>query len=145
MMHTIDNMSFLGSHSTLLSLYHFLWQQQNQSIVKRGLKCYAIDSEGSHGVYPLTFDAIDLSGCPGAELPNGATSMLIRSEYESLFEHISGIERNFVVHGSAGIGKSNSFQRHCCSIQLTILRKDTFLSISPRQTTSRSSTGDVSN
>lgn len=107
MMQNIDNMSFWGSHSTLLSLYHFLWQQQTQSVVKRGLKCYAIDSEGSHGVYPLTFDAIDLSGCPGAELPNGATSMLIRSEYESLLENISGIERNFVVHGSAGIGKTH--------------------------------------
>jgi hypothetical protein len=36
--------------------------------------------------------------------------MVIRSEYEVLFKHISAIERNFIVHGSAGIGKSNSFQ-----------------------------------
>jgi hypothetical protein len=39
-------------------------------------------------------------------LPNGATSLLIRSEYESLFNDVSGIECNFIVHGSAGIGKS---------------------------------------
>ncbi|KAG2134418.1 uncharacterized protein EDB93DRAFT_846528 [Suillus bovinus] len=107
MMQDIDNMSFLGSHSTSLSLYHYLWQRQDQSVVKRGLKCHALDLEGSNGVYPLTFDAIDLSGCPGVELPNGATSMVIRSEYESLFEHISAIERNFIVHGSAGIGKTH--------------------------------------
>ncbi|KAG2034900.1 hypothetical protein BDR03DRAFT_963941, partial [Suillus americanus] len=33
--------------------------------------------------------------------------MVIRSEYEVLFEHISAIERNFIVHGSAGIGKTH--------------------------------------
>jgi predicted GTPase len=36
--------------------------------------------------------------------------MVIRSEYDELFKHVSAIERNFIVHGSAGIGKSSSFQ-----------------------------------
>ncbi|KAG1753459.1 hypothetical protein EDB19DRAFT_1669442 [Suillus lakei] len=100
-------MSSWVSHSNFLSLYHFLWQQQNQSVVKQGVKCYAVDSEGFDRVYPIAFDVINLSGCPGTELPNGTTSMVIRSEYESLFEHISSIERNFIVHGSAGIGKTH--------------------------------------
>lgn len=100
-------MSFLESHSAFLSLYHFLWQQQDQSVVKQGVKCCALDVEDSHRVHPLTFDAINLSGCPGAALPNGATSMVIRSEYDELFKHVSAIERNFIVHGSAGIGKTH--------------------------------------
>ncbi|KAG1827248.1 uncharacterized protein BJ212DRAFT_40808 [Suillus subaureus] len=106
-MQDIDNISFLGSHSTFLSLYHFLWQKQDQSVIKQGVKCYALDVEGFNGIHLLTFDAVNLSGCPDAKLPNGATSMVIRSEYELLFEHISAIERNFIVHESAGIGKSH--------------------------------------
>ncbi|KAG1756735.1 uncharacterized protein EDB91DRAFT_1094168 [Suillus paluster] len=95
------------SHSNLLSLYHFLWQKQDQSIVRRGLNCDVLDLEDFDHVHPFTFDAIDLSGCPSVKLPNGATSMLIRSEYELFFERISAIERNFIMHGSAGIGKTH--------------------------------------
>ncbi|KAG1891494.1 hypothetical protein F4604DRAFT_1673334 [Suillus subluteus] len=58
-------------------------------------------------MHPFTFDAVDLSQHPDAMLPNGATSMLIRSEYELFFDNASNIERNFIVHGSAGIGKTN--------------------------------------
>ncbi|KAG2368609.1 hypothetical protein BDR07DRAFT_1605413 [Suillus spraguei] len=105
-MQHIDNTSFWGSHSTFLSLYHFLWQKQDQSVMRKGVKCYALDSEGFDWMHLLTFDAINLSGCRGAKLPNGATSMVIRSEYESIFEHISTIGRNFIVHGSTGIGKT---------------------------------------
>jgi hypothetical protein len=60
-------------------------------------------------MHPFNFDAVDLSRYPDAMLPNGATSMLIRSEYESFFDDVSGIECNFIVHGSAGIGKSLFF------------------------------------
>ncbi|KAG0707717.1 hypothetical protein DFH29DRAFT_895072 [Suillus ampliporus] len=82
------------SHSNLLSLYHVLWQQQDQSIVRRGLKCDVVDLEDFDRVHPFTFDAIDLSGCPGVNM-------------NFIFEHISVIKRNFIMHGSAGIGKTH--------------------------------------
>lgn len=89
------------------ALYHALWQKQDHSVVRQGLKCNVIDLEGYDKMHPFTFDAVDLSRYPDAMLPNGATSMLIRSEYESFFDDVSGIECNFIVHGSAGIGKTN--------------------------------------
>ncbi|KAG1778525.1 hypothetical protein EV702DRAFT_157510 [Suillus placidus] len=93
--------------SNISALYHALWQKQDHSVVRQGLKCNVIDSEGYDKMHPFTFDAVDLSRHPNAMLPNGATSMLIRSEYESFFDDASKIERNFIVHGSAGIGKTN--------------------------------------
>jgi hypothetical protein len=68
-------------------------------------------------MHPFTFDAVDLSRHPDATLPNGATTMLIRSEYELLFDNVTKIERNFIVHGSAGIGKLIFFKKCYCSIQ----------------------------
>lgn len=97
--------SFSVSHLNLLSLYHVLWQQQDYSIIKRS-KCDVADLEEREQTHPFNFDAIDLSGHPGAKLPNGATSMMIRSVYETFFYKISANERNIVVHGSAGIGKT---------------------------------------
>ncbi|KAG1826798.1 uncharacterized protein BJ212DRAFT_6355 [Suillus subaureus] len=88
-------------------LYYALWQKQDHSVVRQGLKCNVIDVEGYDKMRPFTFDAVDLSRYPSAMLPNGATSMLIRSEYELFFNNASNIERNFIVHGSAGIGKTN--------------------------------------
>ncbi|KAG2028449.1 hypothetical protein BDR03DRAFT_1019786, partial [Suillus americanus] len=93
------------SHLNLLSLYHVLWQQQDYSVVRRS-KCNVADLEEQEQTHPFNFDAIDLSGHPGAKLPNGATSMIIRSVYETFFHKISTNERNLVVHGSAGIGKT---------------------------------------
>jgi hypothetical protein len=46
-------MSFLESHSAFLSLYHFLWQQQDQSVVKQGVKFCALDVEDSHRLVDL--------------------------------------------------------------------------------------------
>lgn len=103
-------MSYTESDSCLPSffaLYHALWQKQDHSVVRQGLKCNVIDLEGYDKMHPFTFDAVDLSRHPDAMLPNGATSMLIRSEYELLFDDASGIECNVIVHGSAGIGKTN--------------------------------------
>ncbi|KAG2135092.1 hypothetical protein DEU56DRAFT_807735 [Suillus clintonianus] len=93
------------SHLNLLSLYHVLWQQQDYAVVRQ-LKCNVTDLEEQEQVHPFKFDAIDLSRCPGATLPNGATSMIIRPVYETFFHKISNNERNIVVHGSAGIGKT---------------------------------------
>ena len=151
------------SRSNVLSLYHFLWQQQDHSVVRRGLKCDVVDLEdydqsacfffidlgmilrGLNRVHPFIFDVIDLSRHLGAKLPNGATSMLIRSEYKPLFKNISAIKRNFIVHGSAGIGKSTSFLKRRCFIQPIDFREDAFPSIRPRQATSRSSAGNIPN
>ncbi|KAG1756298.1 uncharacterized protein EDB91DRAFT_1091780 [Suillus paluster] len=95
------------SLSNLSALYHVLWQVQDDSVLRQGLRCNVLDSNGYDKVHPFTFDSIDLSRHPDAVLPNGATSMLIRSEYELFFDNISAIERNFIVHGSAGIGKTH--------------------------------------
>ncbi|KAG2121250.1 hypothetical protein DEU56DRAFT_834536, partial [Suillus clintonianus] len=95
----------LVSHLNLLSLYHVLWQQQDYSVVRR-LKCNVPDLEEYEQMHPFNCNTIDLSRCPGAKLPNGATSMIIRSAYETFFHKISMNERNIVIHGSAGIGKT---------------------------------------
>ncbi|OAX32715.1 hypothetical protein K503DRAFT_869998 [Rhizopogon vinicolor AM-OR11-026] len=95
------------SHSNISALYHLLWWQQERSIIKRGL-CYNVEDLEDHDqVHPFTCDTLDLSQYPSAKLPNGGTSMLIRSEYDLLFENVSKVKRNFVIHGSAGIGKSH--------------------------------------
>jgi hypothetical protein len=70
--------------------------------------------------------------------------MIIRSVYETFFHKISTNERNIVVHGSAGIGKSAPF-RDCRSlIQPFTLREDVFSTIRPRQATSCAPAGHLS-
>ncbi|KAG1746618.1 uncharacterized protein EDB91DRAFT_1245804 [Suillus paluster] len=95
-------------HPSPLALYHALWQQQDHSVVKQGLKCKVFDMEGR--LRHLTYDAIDLSRHLGIKLPSGATCMFIRPMYKSLFHKITRTEKIFVVHGQAGIVKSTSFR-----------------------------------
>ncbi|KAG2141931.1 hypothetical protein DEU56DRAFT_795576, partial [Suillus clintonianus] len=95
----------LVSHFNILSLYNVLWQQQDYSVLRQ-FKCNVPDLEEQEQVHPFNFNAIDLSQCPGAKLPNGATSMIIRSAYETFFYNVFMNERNIVIHGSAGIGKT---------------------------------------
>lgn len=70
--------------------------------------------------------------------------MIVRSVYETFFHKISTNERNIVVHGSAGIGKSVSFRNCRRLIESFTFREDVFSTIRSCQAASCAPAGHLS-